>query len=336
MKKNNIKKTIIFIIFIVLVVVIPASVYTYNYNKYKNEYSKAMAQLNDEKYDESISTFNNILSTYFGKKNGKSIKENIEKAKKFKENKKTYDEALNLFNEKKYLEAIEKFKMISKEDIKRFNLANKRIDECKNQYISLNLENAKNEAKTSKFDSAINYLALVLSIDSANKDAFTLKDEYTKAKVEAEEKAKQEAIAKAKKEAEEKAKQVASQSVQVSKYPKVVCENENGIIIYQNESQEKQSFSGEIRIMFGPGGIFFAPQPDGFWYNLGKLGPGPEFEYTIKFKYNGTEESVKGVTGGTGFHFFSPNNIETGIVGTAEITITYNGKAYTFIKSFRK
>ena len=204
MKKIINKKVSLIAIIALVIIAIPSIVYGYNYNQYKSSYDKAMSQLNEEKYDGAISGFNNLKSTYFGKKNTKDIKDNIENAKKFKENKKTYDEALKLINEKKYFEAIEILKKIPKDDKKRFELAKKKTEECKTLYIALNIENAKNEAKASKYDSALSYLTLVLNIDSTNKDAAALKAEYTKAKQDAELKAKQEAEEKAKKVAEAK------------------------------------------------------------------------------------------------------------------------------------
>jgi tetratricopeptide (TPR) repeat protein len=212
MQKIKNKKLYLITIVIVILFAVPISVYGYNYKEYKSDFNKALTQLNQEKYDESINTFNNINKTYFGKKNTKEVKNNIENAKKFKENKKVYDDALKLFNEKKYLEAIEGLKKIPKEDLKRYDLAKKKTEESKTLYIALNIENAKNEGKASKYDSAISFLTLVLNLDSANKDAVALKDEYTKAKQAAEEKAKKEAEEKAKKEAEEKIKkEVATQ-----------------------------------------------------------------------------------------------------------------------------
>jgi tetratricopeptide (TPR) repeat protein len=331
------KKKLIVAIIILVIITLPTSAYAYNYNQYKSNYNEAITQLNSEKYDEAIGTFSSISNTYFGKKNAKEIKGNIENAKKLKENKKKYDDALKLFNEKKYLEAIEGFKKISKEDIKRSELIKKKIDECKNIYISLNIENAKNEAKANNYDSATNFLTLVLNLDSTNKDALALKDEYTKAKLDAEVKAKQEAEAKAKKDAEEKAKQVTTSSLEQSQkpsgYPKIACRDNAGIYIYQDEEQEKNPMSGAIWISFR-GGITFGSSPNGFWYTLLKVGPGSEVEYTITFKYNGTEKIVKGVTSGTDFNIFSPDKYERGIIGTAEVTIIYMGKPYIFTQSF--
>jgi tetratricopeptide (TPR) repeat protein len=192
-----------------LIIALPTGVYAYKYNQYKDSFNDAVSQLDNEKYDESISAFNDISGTYFGKKNSEKIVKEIDKAKELKENKKVYDEALTLLTDKKYLEAIDSFKKIPMEATKIYELASKKIDESKSLYISSNIENAKNEANTSNYDSALNYLALALNLDAANKDASTLKDEYIKAKEAAELKAKQDAEAKAKQEAEVKAKQEA-------------------------------------------------------------------------------------------------------------------------------
>jgi hypothetical protein len=216
------------IVAILFMLALPTGVYAYQYNQYKNSFNKARSLLDNEKYDESINAFNGISNTYFGKKDLEEIKKEIEKAQKFKENKKVYDEALKLFIDKKYLEAIDSFKEIPEDDTKRYELAKKKIDEAKSLYITLNIENAKSEAKSNNYDSAINYLALVLALDADNKDASTLKDEYIKAKEaaalkakqEAEAKAKQEAEAKARREAEAKAKQQAADKAKKETVPK--------------------------------------------------------------------------------------------------------------------
>jgi outer membrane protein assembly factor BamD (BamD/ComL family) len=95
MKQTKMKKIIIIAIIILVIITLPTSVYAYNYNQYKSNYNQyksnyneAIIQLNSEKYDEAIGSFTNISYTYFGKKNTKEIKSNIENAKKFKENKK--------------------------------------------------------------------------------------------------------------------------------------------------------------------------------------------------------------------------------------------------------
>ena len=284
MKKNNFKKMILIYVFMVVLIALPAIVYGYNYYQYKDSYDKAVSQLKQEKYDDAVSKFNNISNSFFGKNNIKEINSNIENAKKLKESKKIYDDGIKLFNEKKYIEAIDSFKKIPKEDTKRSDLSKKKIEECKSLYISLNLESAKSEGKAGKYDSAINYVTLALNIDSANKDALALKEEYTKAKLEAEAKAKQEVEAKAKKEAEEKAKQTAAasanQAPKSSEYPKVVCINDRGIFIYYNEAQEKDPLKGATWVQFGFDNLTHYPLSSGFDYNLIKLGPGPQFKYT--------------------------------------------------------
>ncbi|MCR3761867.1 leucine-rich repeat domain-containing protein [Clostridium felsineum] len=167
---------------IVILLIIITGVYAYKYNQYKIGFNKAMSQLENEKYDDSINLLGDIINTYFGKSNSHEIKKEIEKAKKFKANKKVYDEALKLFNNKKYLEAIDSFKKIPKYDKKRYGLAQKKINKCKSSYVSLNIENAKYEAKCYDYDSALNSIALVLTLDAANRDASILKDEYIKKK----------------------------------------------------------------------------------------------------------------------------------------------------------
>jgi len=201
---NSKKKRLYLIIAIILVILaVPSTVYGINYKQYKGNIDKAIAQINEEKYDEAINDFTKISNTYFGKKNHKEIKNNIENAKKFKEDKKTYDEALKLIDNKKYLEAIEILKKIPKEDKKRYELAKKKTEECKTLYVALYIQKGKNEAKEGRYDDAINFFTLALKIDPDNKEASALKKEYIKAKAEIVAKAKEEADQKA--EAEKKA-----------------------------------------------------------------------------------------------------------------------------------
>lgn len=347
MKKTK-KVHVLIILTVFLIITIPTSVYGYNYKIYKNDYSKALAELKGEKYEESIKLLNCISSTYFGKKNITEIKSNIKIAKKYSEDKRAYDDALKLFNDKKYLEANEIFKKISSDDNKRFNLAKKKIEEGKNLYIALNIENAKNEAKAGKYDSALNFLTLALNVDNANKDVITLKDEYTKAKNDAELKAKQVADA-SKKAADASKKQIATKPIKPtptsstsnsSEYPKVKCEDNNGIYIYQNAAQEKDwMMNGGTWISFHRCTIDYGVQPEGFYYTVAKCGPMPEFNYTIEFNYDGEITTCSGTTGkttGNEMLFYSPTKrISNSIVGTAKLTITYNGKQYSFTQTFR-
>lgn len=225
MEKMKIRLICIFAVILLLIIALPTGVYAYKNNQYKSDFNKAASQLDNEKYDEAINAFNDISKTYFGKKNSEKIKKEIEKAEKFKENKKVYDEALKLFNDKKYLEAIDGFKKIPKGDPKRYEKSTKKIEECKSLYISLNLENAKNEVKSNNYDSAVKYLDLVLALDAANKDAIALKDEYIKAKEAAELKAKQEAEAKA--AADAKAKAEANANAKAKAYQSFTIVQEN-------------------------------------------------------------------------------------------------------------
>ena len=354
MKKLK-KMNVIIIITIFVLITIPTSVYGYNYKMYKDDYSKALLQLKEEKYEQSIKLLNNISNTYFGKKNITEINNNIKKAKKYSKNKKTYDDALKLFNDKKYLEANEIFKKISSDDTKRFNLAKKKIEDGKNLYISLNIENAKNEAKAGKYDSALNFLTLALNVDNVNKDVIMLKDEYTKAKNDAELKAKDELKAKqvaeaSKKVADASKKQIVSKPLNPtsknstsnsstsnsSEYPKVKCEDNTGIFIYQNAAQEKDwMMNGGTWLFFGHGSIDFGIQPCGFYYTLVKCGPSPEFKYTIEFNYDGEISTCSGTTSNE-MRFYSPTKgISDSIVGKAKVTIIYNGKQYSFTQTFR-
>lgn len=197
------KKTkITLIIAIIILLALPVSAYGYSYNNYKTNLNKGISQFDQEDYDESISTFISLSNTYFGKKNDQELNKNIEKAKTLKQNQKTYDDSLELFNQKKFIEAIEGFKKIPSDDRIRYELAKKKIGESIASYVAININNAKVEASDGKFETAITYLELVLALVTDNKDAASLKDEYTKAIL----------AEKEKKEADEKAQKAALQA----------------------------------------------------------------------------------------------------------------------------
>ena len=252
MNKFGIKKKLLIVTIIVIILAIPVGVYGYSYTEYKNNYKKISDLVDEEKYEEAISQFTLISKTYFGKKNIEELNRNINEAKKLDENKVNYNEALSLLNENKYIEAIDCFQKIPKEDLKRYTLAENKIEESKTLYTESNIEIAKSEATDGKYESAISYLTLVLHIDNINKKAIALKEEYNitiqenkekalkeaeeKVRLEAEEKVRLEAQEKARLEAEEKARLVAEEKVRLEALVKSNSENEVTLAVDTNKN----------------------------------------------------------------------------------------------------
>lgn len=329
------KRRFIFIILsIAIITAISSSLYGYNYIKYENTYTKAMSQLNAGKYGDCISTFASIKNTYWGKKNATLICINIEKAKLFKKDKLIFNQAVELFDQKKYLEAVDKFKLIPENDKKFYKLTKQKIQACRTQYILLNINNAKSAAKSNDFDSAICFLNLALKIDPNYAEAISLKNEYAKKKEIALNEAKTAAENKAKetagKPAEEKTDNKTNESADKNKseYPKIECINGDGIHIYYNESQRGSLFSGQTYYGFYKL-IMYDDEFGQYYHAFCKVGPGPDVDYTITFNYLGETQTMHGNTA------VSPNtNIK--FKGTATVTVTLWGKTYSFIKVLTK
>ena len=134
--------------------------------------------LKEDKFDSSIASYKKTLSTFFGKKHSKEINDNINLSNKVKNSKQNYDQGMQLYKDKKYIEAMDSLKKVAKEDSKRYIDSNNKINESKKLHIAGNIENAKNEANNKKYDSAINFLNVVLNFDSNNNEAKQLKNEY--------------------------------------------------------------------------------------------------------------------------------------------------------------
>lgn len=183
---NNDKlKKIIIISTISALVIIGVGVGTYKYNKiqaYNNLINNANKYMDQRDYDQAIALFNQ--STQY--KNDPNIQSSIKLAQSLKEVKGVFDEGVKLMSDKKYLEAMNQFQRVTKEDNKLYSDTQKKIEECKKQLIAL----SNDEIKDNKFDEANKYLDEILKIDANNADAKKLKDTVTKAIKDQQEKAK--------------------------------------------------------------------------------------------------------------------------------------------------
>ena len=176
---NKSEKEIAIISAIVIVAIICGGLGIYKYSKgqtYNNLVTTANKDMDQGEYEQAIALFNQSLQY----KDNDNVKNNIKLATKLKEVKSTFDEGTQLMNSKKYLDAIEQFEKVSKEDSKIYGNAQKDIQECKKEYIAQNIQLSNNAVKNTKYDEANNYLDSILKLDSNNAEAKKLKDDVEK------------------------------------------------------------------------------------------------------------------------------------------------------------
>lgn len=167
--KNKIKKIAIIctIAVIVVVVAVAGGIGIYQYNKFKtynNLITTANKEMEKGEYGQAIALFNQSLQY----KNDPDIQKSIKLATDLKEIKAVFDEGTKLMNDKKYLEALEHFEKITKEDYDLYNNAQNNIIEC-------SIQLANDAVKNNKYDDANKYVDNVLRIDANNADAKKLK-----------------------------------------------------------------------------------------------------------------------------------------------------------------
>lgn len=171
---NKRKITIISVIVVIAIVCGGFGIYKYNkVQAYNNLINTANKDMDKGEYDQAIALFNQALQY----KNDPTIEKNIKLAASLKEVKSIFDEGTKLMNDKKYLEAIEQFKKVTKGDDKLYSNAQKSIEECKKQFAAQNIQLAKDALKNNKSDDANKYLDEVLKVDSNNAEAKKLKDD---------------------------------------------------------------------------------------------------------------------------------------------------------------
>lgn len=175
MNKKGIK---VISVAIIIILAMGYGIYKYNEKQtYKNLVGTANKFMDSGKYDKAIDLFKKSQSY----KNDISVENSIKLANSLKSVKAKYDEATNLMNQKKYLEAIDEFdKITKKEDDKLYNDAQKMIDECKKEFVKQDLELANSSIKNNKYDEANKYIESILKIDNNNSNAKKLKQTIEK------------------------------------------------------------------------------------------------------------------------------------------------------------
>ena len=179
MDKNQVKKIAIISV-IVVVAIVCGGLGIYKYGKaqtYNNLLTTANKDMDEGEYEQAIALFNQSLQY----KDNDNVKNSIKLAANLKEVKSTFDEGTQLMKDKEYLEAIEQFKKVTKQDNNIYNNAQKNIQECNKKYMVQNIQLANNAAKSAKYDEANRYLDAILKLDSNSAEAKKLKYDVEKA-----------------------------------------------------------------------------------------------------------------------------------------------------------
>ncbi|EPY2278556.1 hypothetical protein ACXAT3_003324 [Clostridium sporogenes] len=172
------KLSIICLSITIILAVFSFGIYKYNrikdYNMLIDNGNKYMVS---KEYDKAISLFEQSLNY----KRDPQIEKNIALANKLKKVKGIYENGISLMNDKKYLEAIEKFKIINKDGLEWYSDSQEKIKQCTKQFIAENIKLANASAERNKYDEANKYLNSILKIDSNNLAAKNLKNKFAKA-----------------------------------------------------------------------------------------------------------------------------------------------------------
>lgn len=182
---DKIKTRKICVICIVTVVVILGGGFgIYQYHKihtYNNLISTANKYMDTCEYDKSIALFEQSLKY----KKDSNVERSIKLAENFKNDKIIYDEAVKFMTEKKYLEAKEQFKKITKANNKLYSQAQKKILECDKMCIHEDIKKERQKVKftnyrNKRYGFSINYPSNWTNLRyPTNGDGCTLYDDGT-------------------------------------------------------------------------------------------------------------------------------------------------------------
>lgn len=164
------------IAFVIMLSILGAKWYITN-QSYANLISNGDKAISEEKYDDALRLYKEALRY----KNDSSINIKVQLATTLKKSKETYDTAIRQMTDKNYLEAINSFKKVDKQDSNRYQSTQIKINECTKLYIADNLKSANNNLAANKFSEANKYIENILKLDANNIDAKKLKDNITTA-----------------------------------------------------------------------------------------------------------------------------------------------------------
>lgn len=228
----TIKKKVLIISVSILIILSATGLYYYfnkikPYNDAMNNASKAIVS---EDYDNAIAVYTEALSY----KNNSDANKKIELAKLLKKSKSIYSTAIKQTADKKYLEAIDNFKKVDKQDSKRYSTAQSKVSKCKKLYIADNLKSANDNLANNKFNEANKYLDNIFKIDSNNTDAKKVKDNVAKVI----QKQKDDAAAAA---IQAKATQNKNKSITKQQAIQIVKQIYKNVQLYEFDHMEKQN-----------------------------------------------------------------------------------------------
>lgn len=139
--------------------------------KFNDLVNSANQKFNTGNYDEAISLYNKALQI----KSDNDVIKNVSIAQSCKQYQDIYNQGLKLVTEKKYTEAIQKLNTINQAAGQVYTNAQGKIEECKKNIISEDI-NATNTAISNKdYDGADKYVEDILKLDANNGNAKQLK-----------------------------------------------------------------------------------------------------------------------------------------------------------------
>ncbi|KUO71427.1 MAG: hypothetical protein APF81_08985 [Desulfosporosinus sp. BRH_c37] len=112
-------------------------------------------------------------------KDVKQFNTDLESAKAISVSKASYDQGIKQMGDKQYLEAVDSFQKVIKEDTERYTDAQTKTSDCKKAFIDTTLQKAKDAAANNDYQTALNLIEQILKVDPNNQEALNLKSEYT-------------------------------------------------------------------------------------------------------------------------------------------------------------
>lgn len=349
-KKHNKMKLIILITTVVLfsVIISTTSVYAYKLHNYNNLMSSGKNALDVDKFSNAIDYYNKAAQTYFGKKHINEVKSAIGLVNKIKASKQNYDKAQKLIIDKKYLEAVDLYMKVIKEDGKRYSDSKRKAGNSGKLFIAENIKDARNEATNKNYTTAINYLNAILNFQQNNDEAIQLKNEYSALKQKEDDEKKLEEEKKLEKEKNKIAvNNEAVQTIAKKATVQVNTQNNNNSIQNNTTQQNKQpeetvtASNGWFHVDkhdgimtpngFGVKSIYYDSMLNSIYFQVinGSDQPG-QFNFSMTFHLQGGDVTYTGTTSdNTLSENVNSNQAPSGSNIKIDISIIYKGKTYS-------
>jgi tetratricopeptide (TPR) repeat protein len=160
-----------------ITVAVPVTIKTYNSHIYNNYLFLGQKYLSDGNYEEAVINFDNALK--YKSSEYQEVNKLIERAAMLKQSRDAFDRGAQFVYEKKYLDAIDSFEKVPASDDLRYEITQKKIEECKRVFSDTNLSAAQNEAAKGKYEAGLSYIEAILKVDPLNQTAMALKNQYS-------------------------------------------------------------------------------------------------------------------------------------------------------------